>query len=63
MPLYETTLRAAEYDQHHPRSLELRAALRGNQPDTDLFMGVLTGSVPKEEFFNSQNIRRILAQA
>ena len=63
MPLYETTLRAAEYDQHHPRSLELRAALRGNQPDTDLFMGVLTGSVPKEEFFNSQNIRRILGRA
>ena len=63
MPLYETTLRAAEYVQHHPRSLELRAALRGNQPDTDLFMGVLTGSVPKEEFFNSQNIRRILVQA
>lgn len=63
MPLYETTLRAAEYDQHHPRSLELRAALRGNQPDTDVFMGVLTGSVPKEEFFNSQNIRRILSQA
>ena len=63
MPFYETTLRAAEYDQHHPRSMELRAALRGNQPDTDLYMGVLTGSVPKEEFFNSQNIRRILAHA
>jgi hypothetical protein len=43
--------------------MELRAALQGNQPDTDLFMGVLTGSVPKEEFFNSQNIRRILSQA
>jgi len=26
-------------------------------------MDVLTGSVPKEEFFNSQNIRRILSQA
>ena len=63
MPLYETTLRAAEYDQHDPRSLELRAALRGNQADTDLYMGVLTGSLPKEEFFNSQNIRRILADA
>ena len=63
MPLYETTLRAAEYDQRHPRSMELRAALKGNQKDTDLFMGVLIGSVPKEEFFNSQNIRRILAQA
>ena len=24
MPLYETILRAAEYDQHHPRSMELR---------------------------------------
>lgn len=62
MPFYETTLRAAEYDQHHPRSMELRAALQGNQPDTDLYMGVLTGSVPKEDFFNSQNIRRILGQ-
>ncbi len=63
MPMYETTLRAAEYDQHHPRSMELRAALRGIQTDTDLYIGVMTGSVPKEEFFNSQNIRRILAEA
>ena len=63
MPFYETTVRAAKYDQHHPRSMELRAALQGNQPDTDLYMGVLAGSVPKEEFFNSQNIRRILGQA
>ena len=62
MPFYETTLRAAEYDQHHPRSMELRAALQCNQRDTDLYMGVLTGSVSKEEFFNSQNIRRILGQ-
>ena len=63
MPLYETSLRASEYDKHHPRSMELRAAIQGNQPDTDRIMGVLTGSVPKEEFFNSQNIRRILSQA
>ncbi|MCI0878109.1 MAG: NAD(P)/FAD-dependent oxidoreductase [Chloroflexi bacterium] len=62
-PLYETTLTAAAYDQHHPRSLELRAALRGNQADTNVYLGVLTGSVPKEEFFNSPNIRRILAEA
>lgn len=29
-PCYETTVRSAEYDQHHPRPIELRAALQGN---------------------------------
>ena len=48
MPMYETTLRAAKYDQHHPRSLELRAALRDNQTDTDLYIGGLSFKLPRQ---------------
>jgi hypothetical protein len=35
------------------------AALRGNQDDTDRFIGVIAGSVPIAEFFAPGNIQRI----
>ncbi len=63
MPLYEMTLSAAEYEAHSPRALELRAALRGSQADTNDYIGVVTGSLPKGAFFNSENIQRIIAEA
>ena len=63
MPLYEMTLSAAEYEAHSPRAFELRAALRGSQADTNDYIGVVTGSLPKEAFFNSENIQRIIAEA
>ena len=62
-PLYELTLRVAEYSPNSPRTLELRAALRASQADTDRYIGVLTGSVPRDEFFDPENIKRILATA
>ena len=43
------------------RLLQLRAALRGNQADTDRFYGTDLGTVPREEFFAPDNIRRIMA--
>ena len=61
--LYDLTLRASEYNPRSARTLELRAALRGNQADIDQYIGVMTGSVPRNEFFDPENIRRILAGA
>ena len=35
------------------------AAVRGNQDDTDQFIGVIAGTVPIAEFFAPRNIQRI----
>jgi hypothetical protein len=40
---------------------QLVAALRGNQGDTDRFLGVVAGTVAIPEFFATGNIERILA--
>jgi hypothetical protein len=42
---------------------QLYAALRGNQVDTDRFMGVMTGTTPIPEFFAPENLGRIMAVA
>ena len=61
MPLYERTLRAASYSPHPPGAYELRRALRHNQEDADRFFGVVAGTVSRDEFFDRDNIQRILA--
>jgi hypothetical protein len=53
-------VKAAEYNQHTPNAMELRAALRDKPEDTDTFIGVITGTVPYREFFNAGNLERIL---
>jgi len=61
-PLYQLTLNAARYNQHTPNALQLRAALR-KRADINSYIGVITGSIVIEEFFNEQNIQRILSEA
>ena len=61
LPVFERTVREIHFDPFPPELLRLRAALRGNQADTDLFYGVELGTVPREEFFAPENIARILA--
>ncbi|MCH7745764.1 MAG: NAD(P)/FAD-dependent oxidoreductase [Chloroflexi bacterium] len=61
-PLYQLTLNAARYNQHTPNALQLRAALHG-RADIDNYIGVITGSIAIDEFFNEQNIQRILSGA
>ena len=63
MPLYEHTLSVADYRPHSPKAFQVRAALRGNQEDTNRFFGVIVSTVPRAEFFNAENIQRILRQA
>ena len=41
----------------------LFAALRGNQEDTDRFVGMIAGTVPIPEFFAPQNLERLVGRA
>lgn len=43
--------------------LQLRAALRGNQEDTNRFFMAKQGMIPPEQFFNPQNLRRLMSRA
>jgi flavin-dependent dehydrogenase len=60
LPLYEAACQGATFGPLPPDLLALRAALRGNQADTDRFFGVLFQTVSPAEFFAPQNIARIM---
>ncbi len=62
-PGYEATIQAATFGPLPAELLQLRAALDGNQADTDRFIGVLTGSVSGAEFYAPENIGRIMSMA
>jgi flavin-dependent dehydrogenase len=63
MPVFERTLQETRLEPFPPDLLRLRAALRGNQADTDRFYSAIFGTVPPEEFWAPDNIARILATA
>jgi flavin-dependent dehydrogenase len=56
---YEWTCQAAALGPAPADALALRAALRGNQAETDRFFGVGMGTVPGEQFFSPENMQRI----
>ena len=62
MPLYQLNCRAARL-QPSPEQMQLLAALRGNQEDTNRYFGVIAGTVPVQEFFAPENIERIMQAA
>jgi hypothetical protein len=41
---------------------QLRGALRGDQEETNRFFMAREGMIPPETFFNSENLRRIMAR-
>ena len=57
--MYELTCQRAALELPTPQMSRLIAALRGNQDDTDRFIGVIAGTVPVTEFFTPDNIQRI----
>jgi flavin-dependent dehydrogenase len=59
-PIYEFTCQLARLEPPPPEMQQLFAALRDNQPDTDRFMGVLTGTTPIPGFFAPENLGRII---
>lgn len=61
MPMYELTCQLASLAPPPPEVQELTAALRGNQAQTDRYMGTITGTVPISDFFSLENVQRIFA--
>jgi flavin-dependent dehydrogenase len=61
MPMYEMTCQFAALEAPPPETQQLLAALRGNQADTDRFLGTITGTVSIPEFYSPENVARILA--
>jgi flavin-dependent dehydrogenase len=57
--LYEHTLRVAAMAAPTQADFELRAALRDNRPDTDLFFALGDGTIAPSAFFAPDNIARI----
>jgi flavin-dependent dehydrogenase len=63
MPVFQINCQLAALEPPAPEQLALRAALRGNQADTDRYFGVTAGTVPVREFYAPANIERIMREA
>ena len=62
-PGYESTLRAIRFAPPDPDERRLRAALRGNQADTDQYCGLVIDTTDPEAFFAPANLARIAQHA
>ena len=60
LPTYEFTLDLASTRPSRPEDEVLFRALAGSQAETDRFLGVVTGSVPIEEYMKPANILKIV---
>jgi 2-polyprenyl-6-methoxyphenol hydroxylase-like FAD-dependent oxidoreductase len=61
LPMYEFTCQLANLaEPPAPELQQLLAALRGNQVETNRFLGTWAGTVPVAEFFAPENIWRIM---
>lgn len=61
LPMYEFTCQLASFEPPPPQMQQLFVALRGNQAETNRFLGTIAGTVSIPEFFSPENIGRILA--
>jgi flavin-dependent dehydrogenase len=61
--MYELTCQRAALEPPAPQMSRLLAALRGNQADTNRYIGVILGTVPVPEFLAPDNIQRIMGAA
>ena len=62
MPIYEVIAEFASFQPPPPEQAEIMAALVGNQPQLDRFMGVLCGTVSPADFFSPANVAAILGR-
>jgi hypothetical protein len=62
-PLYELAIQAVSFQPLPPEQLMLLRALRGNQEDTNRFLGLVGGATPLAEFMAPENLGRIIMQA
>jgi flavin-dependent dehydrogenase len=61
--LYRQNAELARFNPITEEELAIRAALRGNQDETNRFYLAQDGIIPPEEFFNEDNLRRLKARA
>ena len=61
LPEYRQNLHAARFEPPPPEVTQLRAALRGDQEATNRFIMANEGMIPREAFFNPENLRRLMA--
>jgi hypothetical protein len=59
---YQLNLRMASFSPP-PELIQISSALQGNQEDTNRFFMAREGMIPREEFFNPENLQRIMAKA
>lgn len=60
LPMYEHTCQLATLEPPPPELQQLFNALRGNQAETDQFLGTISGTVSIPEFFSPENVARII---
>ena len=63
MPMFDNTCRRATLAPPTSEMWKLLAALRGNQKETDNFLGTIQGTVSIREFFAPENVQRIISAA
>jgi 2-polyprenyl-6-methoxyphenol hydroxylase-like FAD-dependent oxidoreductase len=63
MPCYQQNLNAARFRPYPPELYQLRAAVRGNPEETRRFFLARYGMIPPEQFFNPENVQRLLTGA
>lgn len=62
MPEYRENLDRAKLEPMSPNLAQLRLALRDREDDTRKFVMAREGMIPQEDFFNRQNLQRVLAR-
>jgi 2-polyprenyl-6-methoxyphenol hydroxylase-like FAD-dependent oxidoreductase len=60
LPMYEFTTDLASYRPPQAEERMLFASLADSQPETDRFLGVLTGAVPIRDYFTPGNLLKII---
>jgi flavin-dependent dehydrogenase len=63
MPLYELAMQAVSFQPLPPEQAMLLRALKGNQEDTNRYLGLTSGATPLADFLAPENLGRIIAQA
>jgi 2-polyprenyl-6-methoxyphenol hydroxylase-like FAD-dependent oxidoreductase len=62
MQLYQENLYLAQFKPIPEDVLAIRAAIRGDQEETNRFYMARQGMIPPEQFFNAENLQRLKAR-
>ena len=63
LPIYEFTTQLATLEPPPPEMQQLLGAMHGNQDAMDAFVSVTAGTVSPIEFFDPENIGRLMSAA